>query len=100
MPQRPPAAVRRRRSIPQPARARRRPGYLDELRKALWSPSAPVKHKPRSYRAAPRLSSEHEGVTHPERIRATTNQVRIGDPVKRTRIRKQSESNFSAAYGL
>jgi hypothetical protein len=37
---------------------------------------------------------------HPARIRATTNQVRIGDPVTRTRIRKQSESNLLAAWGL
>ena len=37
---------------------------------------------------------------HPERIRATTNQVRIGDPVIRTRIRRQSESNLLAAWGL
>jgi hypothetical protein len=37
---------------------------------------------------------------HPERIRATTNQVRIGDPVIRTRIRRQSESNLLAAWNF
>ena len=34
------------------------------------------------------------GVARPDGIRATTNQVRIGDPVIRTQIRGQSESNF------
>jgi hypothetical protein len=40
------------------------------------------------------------GVTHPERISATTNPVRIGDPIKRTRIRKESESNLLAVADL
>jgi hypothetical protein len=33
-------------------------------------------------------------------IRATTNRVRIGDPVRRTQIRRQSESNFWSAPSL
>ena len=43
--------------------------------------------------------ANHQSVTHPGRIRATTNQVRIGDPVTRTRIRKQSEFEFFGLTG-
>ena len=60
------------------------------------SPSAPAKQKWRSYRAARRLSSEDDASPTHTGIRATTNQVRIGDPVTRTQIREQSESNFCA----
>ena len=39
------------------------------------------------------------GVTHPERIRATTNQVRIGDPVRRTRISQTKRVEFFGPRG-
>jgi hypothetical protein len=65
----------------------------------LWSPSAPAKQKRRSYRAAPRLSSKHGGVTRSERIRGKTNRVRIGHSVTRTQIREQGESNLSHPRG-
>ena len=66
--------------------ARLRPGRLDELRKALRSPSAPAKHKWRSYRAVPRLSSDHDAIARWKRIRGKTNQVRIGHSFTRTQI--------------
>ena len=99
-PRPPPAGVRRRRSTPRPATAPPRPGCLDELRKASWSPSAPAEQKRRSYRAAARLSSKHDAAARPERIRGKTNQVRIGHSVTRTQIlANKASSNLSLPRG-
>lgn len=79
--------------------ARRRPDHPLELRKASCSPSAPAKQK--GAHIAPPSDCRAKRAPSPNcaRIRATTNPVRIGDPLWRTQIRKQSESNLCTDHG-